>query len=173
MDRRFKIKLTLLIILASTPFLTLIGGIFITFILSPILSLILIILEFKQGRDIRAKQKIEKEILFQDLYDKLNSEYHSNLQIEIKDLLNRIGIEELINVLDMKILILHYEIELKNPKWEIKIGTDLYHGFITIFDLVKNFSYDYNHSDNNGKVKEEFLNYYRDCCKRNKFKIKT
>lgn len=172
MDRRFKIKLILLIILAFTPFLILIVGIFITFILNPVLSLILIFLEFKQRRDIRAKQKIEKEILFQDLYDKLNSEYHNNLQIEIKDLINRIGTEELINILDMNILILYYEIELKNPKWEIKIATDLYHGFITIFDLVKNFSYDYNHSDNNGEVKDEFLKYYRDCCKRNKLKIK-
>ncbi len=167
MDKKFKIKLIILVILASTPFLTLIGGIFITFFLSPILSMFLIILEYKQGRDIRVKQKREKEILFQDLYDKLNSEYHSNLPLEIKALIERIGIKELENVLDMKFFSLHYKIELKNSRWEFTIGINLYNNFMTISDLMKNLSYYYDYSDSNKIVKQEFLEYYRNCTKGN------
>ena len=101
------------------------------------------------------------------------NEYRFGVEDEIMLTIKGIGIDKFEGVLDMHIRdIGGFDIKIHNKKWEIEILCSQYEKHIILHDKIQKIRYFYEHPNEDKEVKDRFLEYYRNLCRKNGFRIK-
>ncbi len=137
------------------------------------LNILIIIFNMIEDRDIQEQQKTQREVLFQNIYDKLKNKYRQGIEDEIMSNIKNIGKNVFEELLSMNIFdIGGFDITISNENWEIKIFCGQYEKNITLYDKINKKHYFYQSPNEDIEVRDNFLEYYRRQCRKNGFKIK-